>query len=201
MAHKQQKQFCREIKKRFSYLFKNANVVDVGSLDINGNNRSLWRWYEPKYRRYLGIDIVKGKNVDVVGEAHMILPMIAPEGGRFNPIDIIICTEMLEHDKHWKKSLLAMYKALRPGGLLLITAAGVGRPEHGTREHHPDCSPGTNDYYKNISNEMFDSVLDRSLLFSFTIMRQEKTNCDFQFAGIKRLHPHRLVEDILHRSL
>jgi SAM-dependent methyltransferase len=195
MSHREQRQFCKAIKRKYPLIFKNANVIDVGSLDINGNNKELWGWFsKPNY--YLGVDIVLGKNVDAIGHAHEVLPDLQPFIQQMNkdkqhfkkhwPIDIVICTEMLEHDRYWDKSLRAMYNVLRPGGLLLITAGGDGRPEHGTSAHHPDCSPGTNDYYKNISNDMFESVLDRTL-FSDWFIRQDKRNNDFQFAGIKKV--------------
>jgi hypothetical protein len=78
-----------------------------------------------------------------------------------------------------------MYHHLKPNGLLLITAGGDGRPEHGTINHYPGVSPGTNDYYCNISNEMFLGVL-HPLLFTSFFIRQDKPNCDFQFFGIKK---------------
>lgn len=195
MAHKEQRQFCREIKRRFPSHFKKANVVDVGSYDINGSNRELFGWFN-RPNMYIGIDIVDGKNVNIVGRAHEVLPDLQPflqqsfrqkKGNKlYWPIDIVISTEMLEHDEYWRWSLVAMYDVLRPGGLLLITAGGDGRPEHGTYRDHPDCSPLTNHYYMNISNDMFESVLDRTLLFKETIMRQDSRNNDFQFAGIKK---------------
>lgn len=76
-----------------------------------------------------------------------------------------------------------MYDVLRPGGLLLITAGGDGREEHGTYLHHPSASPETLGYYRNISNEMFESVLGREL-FGERVIRQARG--DFHFAGVKK---------------
>ena len=100
-------------------------------------------------------------------------------------LDAIISTEALEHDKHFALTLLAMYSSLKSGGLLLITAAGEGRDEHGTTEFEPLSSPGTNDYYKNVSNEMFIDVLPTNL-FSTYFINQDKEYSDFQFYGIKK---------------
>jgi hypothetical protein len=95
---------------------------------------------------------------------------------------VVISTEMLEHDKYWAESLLSMYDHLRPEGLLIITAGGDLRHEHGTHNHTPQDSPGTLDYYKNISNEMFKSVLPESLFKEYFIRQY---HADFQFYGIK----------------
>lgn len=149
-------------------------VYDIGSLDVNGTNRYLFT-----FPKYIGIDIVQGKNVDMVGRAMDILPKL-PKA------EIIISTEMLEHDATWRESLLAMYKALQVGGLLVITAAGEGRQEHGTAAHSPQDSPGTNDYYQNITHDMFASILGPELFSEYHIRHDWRQN-DFQFYGVKRV--------------
>lgn len=172
--HTEQKDFCKMVKRRFRLRFiMRPTVYDVGSLDVNGTNRYLF--FMPKYT---GIDIVQGKNVDMVGRAMDVLPGL-PKA------EIVISTEMLEHDATWRESLIAMYSALGEGGLLIITAAGEGRHEHGTHAHSPQDSPGTNDYYQNISHEMFASVLNPQL-FSEYFMRHDYEWNDFQFYGVKR---------------
>ena len=195
MSHPAQRKFCKEIRRKFRSHFINANIIDCGSLDINGNNRWLFRRNLFNWKginTYVGIDILLGANVDILGHTHDVLPrimnlpmafMIQKKDKPVWPIDVVISTEMLEHDRHWEKSIRAMYDILRPGGLLLITAGGDGRPEHGTSMHVPVDSPATLDYYCNISNKMFESVLPHSH-FDQYIIRQ--TNGDFQFAGIKK---------------
>lgn len=191
MSHPQQISFCKKVKAEYPHYFKNVQIVDVGSLDINGNNRILFT--EPF--SYIGIDLIPGKNVDVIGRAHEVIPTIehSIKGiGRSAGIvmnrdtrvfDIIISTECLEHDRYFDLTLIAMYKALKPGGLLLITAAGEGRAEHGTTLYDSRSSPATNDYYRNITNEMFISVLP-PILFSHYCIKQFQT--DFQFYGLKK---------------
>jgi hypothetical protein len=76
-----------------------------------------------------------------------------------------------------------MYRNLLPGGLMIVTAGGDDRPEHGTTEHSPTCSPATNGYYCNISNDMFADALPPDL-FTTYFVRQK--NNDFQFYGIKK---------------
>lgn len=195
MSHPAQVKFIKEMRSKFRSHFRNANVIDCGSKDINGSNRPLFRRCWDNWagmNSYTGIDISYGKNVDMIGPVHEVLPMIAEDPtwylrkGKHSkpvwPIDIVICTEMLEHDQYWRESLRAMYDILRPGGLLLITAGGDGREEHGTNLRHPSASPETLGYYKNISNEMFEGVLGREL-FGEYIIRQSKG--DMQFGGVK----------------
>lgn len=169
MSHKAQQDFCTMVREKFPHLFTNVDVLDAGSLHVNGNNRYLFH-----ASRYVGVDIVPGPNVDHVGPVHKLLPSL----GIFHTI---VSTEMLEHDRHWQQSLSEMYRALPPGGLLLITCAGDGRAEHGTYHHHPADSPGTNGYYANISNEMFGSVLEPRMFREYYLRQADG---DLQFYGI-----------------
>jgi hypothetical protein len=69
--------------------FKDNKVLDIGSLDINGNNKFLFDNSE-----YIGLDIAEGNNVDVVCIGH---EYDAPD----ETFDTIISTEALEHDMYY----------------------------------------------------------------------------------------------------
>lgn len=167
--HKEVKRICQSVKLQYPSHFAGVDVLDCGSLDINGNNRYLF-----EYSRYFGIDIVKGKNVDLVTRVHQF---------KFTKqFDCVISTEMLEHDKYFAESLKAMYDLTKPGGLLLITAAGQGREEHGTHNHHPKDSPLTKDYYCNINVPMLLSGFDLTEFSCYTI---SYFKTDIRFAGLK----------------
>ena len=168
--HKEVRRFCQSIKLQFPTHFNGVDVLDCGSLDINGNNRYLF-----EKSNYFGIDIVDGKNVDLVSRVH-----------NFNAskkFDCVISTEMLEHDEYFAASLNAMFNLTKPGGLMLITAAGQGREEHGTHDHHPKDSPLTHNYYHNVDVTMLVQGLDLTQ-FSWYTISYFKT--DIRFAGIKR---------------
>lgn len=169
--HKQVIRYIEKVKAELPSYFVNVDVLDCGSLDINGNNR---RFFENS--NYFGIDIVQGKNVDHVTRVHEFNP-----GKQF---DVVISTEMLEHDEFWDLSINRMFELLKPGGLLLITAAGFGRPEHGTTEHHPNDSPMTHNYYRNIHPSMLSLGLDFTQFCSYSI---SYVKYDIRFAGIKTL--------------
>jgi hypothetical protein len=169
MAHINQFEYCQKIKARFPQYFEDCKVLDVGSLDINGNNRYFF-----KDCKYIGIDLGEGKNVDIICPVHKYNP-----GFQF---DIIISTEMLEHDYNWKKSLKRMFKLLKKCGLLLITAATTGRKEHGTYANQNKSSPFTNDYYRNITTEMLAEALDFDKFLKYEI---DIVGTDIYFWGIK----------------
>ena len=165
--HKAVVKYCQDVKRKFPDHFKNVNVLDCGSLDINGNNRYLF-----ENSNYTGIDILLGKNVDHVSLVHKYDPE--------KKFDTIISTEMLEHDQHYRLSIKHMIEILKPGGLILITAAGKGRKEHGTKNAHPKDSPLTHDFYRNLDGKEF---LEFTSLFTYWEISQFRT--DIRFAAIK----------------
>lgn len=197
MAHKEQQEFCRDVSNKFVMYFNKANVIDVGSMDINGNNRELWD--DVPFNCYYGIDLATGPNVDLIGPAHEVLATIESflkkefyqKNGTFTlkkrywPVDVMISTNALEHDRYWHETLTAMYNALRPGGLMVISAGGDGRGEHGTHRACPECSPHTLDYYRNLSNAMFGDALHPAL-FEYYQLGQDHREKDLQFVGIKK---------------
>jgi len=168
--HREVRLFCEDITRRFPQYFFGNDVLDCGSLDINGNNRYLFT-----EGTYLGIDICEGKNVDVVTPVHLFQPE--------KSFDVVISTEMLEHDCNWKESIQNMFFMTRFGGLLLFTAAGTNRPEHGTTSEHPKDSPLTHDYYCNITAAMIIEALE---LDSFLLYQISYSLTDIRFVGIKR---------------
>jgi len=170
--HPQQQEFCESVKASEPEFFSNVEVVDFGSLDINGNNRYLFTDY-----KYTGIDVGEGDNVDVVCRAHEYSPTAV--------VDVVVSTEMLEHDEHWKKSLRQMYDILRPGGLLLITCAHDPRPEHGTRRTTPHDAPFIGDYYRNLSFDDVKEVFDLETEFSRGGAKVNLSVGDLYFWGIK----------------
>ena len=147
--HPEQQIFCLEVKMKFPSWpnpspFHKAKVLDCGSMDINGTNRFLFS-HECEYT---GIDCELGRNVTIKSLIH---EFDAPD----ESYDTIICTEVLEHDPHWKESLRNMYRMLKRRGLLIITCATGDRPIHGTADQCPDASPGSHNlfgnYYQNLT--------------------------------------------------
>ena len=97
-----------------------GSVLDVGSFDVNGNVRDIF-----KGARYVGIDSRPGPNVDRVVDAHDLVATFGPES-----FDTVVCCEMLEHDLNFLETISNIYHVLKPGGYLIITTPTFGFPLH-----------------------------------------------------------------------
>lgn len=178
MAHPEQRQFCESVKQKHPDRFKSPRVVDIGSLDINGNNRYL---FEGDYD-YTGVDVGHGKNVDVVCKGH-----------EFNPgeeYDIVISTECFEHDQYWKETIQNCIALTKPGGLFMFSCATTGRKEHGTSRKTPQDSPFThkefNDYYMNLTEYDIRQIPGFEENFSEMAFSTNTRTKDLYFYGIKK---------------
>lgn len=173
MAHFEQQEFFRKIKSTYPDRFKGKKVADFGSLDVNGSLKSFFDNCE-----YTGIDIVEGKNVDIVSKAHEFMK------DEEEVFDVIVSGEMLEHDEYWQKSLVRMYKLCKHGGLIAISCAGKDRPEHGTRKSDGN-EWGTGDYYMNIEPDHIKQVYKNSMFMDMHF-EENSSSKDTYFYGIKR---------------
>jgi SAM-dependent methyltransferase len=180
MAHPEQKEFCLRVKQLHPDFFHNRNVLDVGSLDINGNNRYLF-----DDSSYCGIDVGEGSNVDIVSVAH---EFAAPD----ESYDFIVSTECFEHDMHYDKSIQSIMRMLVSGGMFLFTCATTNRPEHGTRRTTPENAPllaehgEWEDYYKNLTEQDIRDVIDVDSLFSEYHFEENTESFDLYFYGMKK---------------
>lgn len=169
--HNEVKQFIKKVRRKHTRYFFGSSVLEVGSLNINGTVRKFF-WF----CKYWGIDLLDGEGVD------MVCPIRSHKQPR--EYDVVISTEMLEHDKDWKESLRQMYENLKDGGLLILTCASTMRPEHGTTRTTPQDSPFTTDYYRNISISDFTEVLPPDLFTEYFI-GEERNGQDLMFYGLK----------------
>jgi SAM-dependent methyltransferase len=177
MAHSAQIEFCMNVKELFPMFFKNKTVLDIGSQDINGNNKMYFE--NPKY---IGVDISPGKNVDVVCAGHEYDSDI-----RF---DVVCSTECFEHDPFWDKTLNNMYRLLKPGGLFFFSCAGDGRDEHGTRRTCPSDEDWVQheweDYYMNLNENLIrEKCWAVENMFSHHQFAYNEGAKDLYFFGIK----------------
>lgn len=180
MAHIEQKEFCESVKARFPKYFINKNVLDVGSLDINGNNRFLF-----EDSNYIGIDIGEGNNVDIISLAHEF-------NGENESYDTIISTECFEHDMYYDKSILNIIRMLKSEGMFIFTCASTGRPEHGTLRSDNNINAPLlssheewNDYYKNLTEQDIRAVINIDKVFSQYEFIYNDKSYDLYFWGIK----------------
>lgn len=179
--HEQARQFTLFCKSLFPTWFVDKDVLDVGSGDINGNNRFLF-----ENCRYEGNDVYEAKNVTIVSKTSGL-----PFGS--SSFDTIISTECFEHDPEWKESFQKIADMLKPGGLFCFTCASTGRNEHGTRRANPGDSYGVignvegwRDHYKNITIQDVREALNLDDVFEVWDAYYSPENSDLYFYGIKR---------------
>ncbi len=109
-------------------------VLEIGGRNVNGTVRDCFPNADP----YIGLDMQDGPGVDVIADATCWEPD--------REYDIVISTGMLEHLERWRDIIATAYRALRPGGRLILTCAGPGWQRHGANGE--GLQPG--EWYQNI---------------------------------------------------
>jgi SAM-dependent methyltransferase len=189
MSHSEQTKFITDCLSTIKNDFNNPDVLEVGSYNVN----SL-----VNYRKfigncnYLGIDLIEGPGVDLVLEGENI--------NKLNKkFDLIISAECFEHAENWKCVFRQMVDSIKEHGYIILTIASKGRLEHGTKRTINSHSPGTGDYYKNLTKRDFFKNFNIDILFEdyfffynihsydlYIILRRKKKNNNIQL--IKKLY-------------
>lgn len=172
MSHKEQIEFFSNVYNKFKEQVDNADIIEIGSLIINGSLREIF-----KTQHYIGVDLGNGPGVDIVSFAHK-LPF------KDNTFDVALSAECFEHDEHWIKTFKKMIDMTKPNGLIAFSCATDGRPEHGTPRTDIGSSPFTPDYYKNLNEQDFRQQFDFDNLFSSYEFSIEPSHHDLYFWGI-----------------
>jgi SAM-dependent methyltransferase len=115
-----------------------VSVVEIGAYDINGSVRDLFHG-----GAYTGIDVRPGRGVDVVADGATWRP---PE-----PVDCVVCMEVLEH-AHGARFIIAnAYRMLKPGGVVIATMAAPPRAPHSAVD---GGGLRAGEYYRNIHERL-----------------------------------------------
>jgi SAM-dependent methyltransferase len=179
--HEEARLFTLFVKELLGDYFKTKRVLDVGSGDINGNNRFLF-----ENCQYDGNDVIQARNVTIVSKTKDL---------QFedNTFDTIVSTECFEHDPEYKESMQKIVKMLKPNGLFCFTCASTDRKEHGTRRSEPHNSFGTignledmADYYKNLTVVDINEAIPLNEHFSVWDSYYNEYAKDLYFVGIKK---------------
>lgn len=119
-------------------------VLELGSYDVNGSPRELFgdAW------QYVGVDTRAGKGVDVVADAETYR---APK-----LFDVVISTETLEHTPFPEQVVNTAWANLKPGGVLILTAAAAPRLPHSC---DGDTQLKRGEYYTNVAPAWLESML------------------------------------------
>jgi len=119
-------------------------VLEIGSIDINGNVRSLFA----DAARYVGIDRIAGPGVDVVTDAR--------DYDGEQQFAVVVCCEVLEHESEPLAIINCAWRALKAGGALILTCASTNRKPHSAdgSEH-----PHEGEFYRNIEPDELRALL------------------------------------------
>jgi len=175
MAHYEQRQFFEQIKEEYPAFFHDVRVLDVGSLDINGSARDFFTDAD-----YVGVDVAPGRGVDVVAFGQ---ELTYPD----QSFDVCLSAECFEHNPAWQETFVNMVRMSQ--GMVIITCATTGRPEHGTSRSHPGSSPLTVplwDYYRNLTPNDFRETFDLDSMFSKYRFEINTMSADLYFVGLVR---------------
>lgn len=136
------------------------SVLDLGSFNVNGSARSLFRGGRVEY---VGVDIRPGADVDLVMDAGD--PALPDLVGR-ERFDLVLCLETLEHTPNGPDIIRNAAACLRPCGVLLVTTAGPARAPHGVMG-----GPVTDEYYANLTPEELARWLADAGFASYDVQR------------------------------
>lgn len=114
------------------HLKPGCDVLEIGSYNVNGSVREFSGVSQAG--TYFGIDMRDGPGVDHVIRAEHF---DGQEG-----YDVALCAEMLEHASDPEGVIRAAYRSLRPGGVLILTAAAPERTPHNNNGDHNAFEPG-----------------------------------------------------------
>ena len=177
MAHQQQAEFVAYCRLLYPDNFRNCHVLEVGSLNINGSIREFFADCS-----YVGVDLGEGPGVDLVARGEDL-------DFANNSFNTVASCECFEHNPEWVKTFQNMHRMCKLGGLVFMSCATTGRPEHGTPRTTPQDSPFTSltsEYYRNLTQEDFKDEFCLSKMFStYQFFKQHITH-DLYFYGIKK---------------
>ena len=108
-------------------------IVEIGSQSINENIKE----HLNKNHEYIGVDIVKGNNVDIVLEDPYKLPF------EKDTIDVVISISTFEHTEFFWLSYLEILRVLKPTGLFFLNVPSNSKYHRHSTDNwrfYPDSS-------------------------------------------------------------
>jgi len=174
MAHSQQRDFFQGVKNKKPEAFTGVEVLEVGSLNINGTVRDFF-----DSTRYIGADVAEGRDVDVVCNGENL---DYPD----NSFDVAVSAECFEHNPEWVATFRNMWRMSKK--YVMMTCASEGRAEHGTTRSDPGSSPLTLgwDYYRNLTEQDFRAEFNLDEMFDSYYFDYNADSCDLYFYGEKK---------------
>jgi SAM-dependent methyltransferase len=166
---------------------KNPTVIDLGSQNVNGTLKDVCL---PNIK-YIGVDFVKGKGVDIILDNPYKLPFEDAS------IDVVVSSSCFEHSEMFWVVYLEILRILKPNGLFYLNV-----PSNGTFHRYPvDCWR----FYPDSGNALVTwgvySGYNPRLLESFTTLQNGDIYNDFAAIFVKdsthsAQYPNRILNSI-----
>jgi SAM-dependent methyltransferase len=101
-----------------SYLIKKSKILDIGSQSVNS---VTFKEILNNKHEYVGIDMIKGKNVDIVQDDPYKIPF------NNDTFDVAVSTSTFEHTEFFWLTFNEIIRVLKPNGLFYLNAPSNGR--------------------------------------------------------------------------
>ena len=101
-----------------SFPCKSGNVLEIGSLDVNGSLSDIFIPYH-----YVAFDMRLGKNVNLNARANY-------SPFKDDSFCAVVCCDTLEHDEDVFGTLREMKRVLAKDGIMIIAVPGIGFKLH-----------------------------------------------------------------------
>lgn len=158
----------------FNIYLKNAKgltIVDIGSQDVNGSLRLV----APPNNKYIGVDFIDAKGVDVVITDPYSLPF------ENESVDVVVSSSCFEHSEFFWLLFNELLRILKPTGLIYINV-----PSNGDFHRYPiDCWRFYPDSGVALQNWGKKSGYNCALLESFIGIRKSDIWNDFVAIFVK----------------
>lgn len=146
-------------------------VLDIGAQDVNGSLRSVC----PPHLKFIGVDFVAGKGVDVVLEDPYCLPFADQS------VDVVVSSSCFEHSEMFWLLFLEIMRVLKTPGLFYLNA-----PSNGEVHRYPvDCWRFYPDSGKALLTWAARNGIDACLLESYTSRQNADLWNDFVAVFLK----------------
>jgi SAM-dependent methyltransferase len=147
-----------------------VTVLDIGGRDVGGTWGGTVHGLFPD-ADFVVLDIADGPDVDVVADAATWVPD--------RLFDVVVAVECFEHTWRWPEICATAYAALRPGGRLVATMAGPGRPPHGALGGQ---LPAAGEWYANVAPDDLEHVLKEQ---GWSDVVVDQTGLDVRVVAVK----------------
>lgn len=162
---------------------KRKKVIEVGSYDINGSLKDYVQKFEPEI--YVGVDIIPGKNVDVICDVVKLFDRFEIES-----FDVLISTEVLEHVQNWRLAISNFKKVLKTNGFLIITTRSKG---FGFHEYPHDFWRYEEDDFKYIFSDFIINSIEKDTLAPGIFIKATKPK-KFNEVDLSKYELYNIVE-------